>query len=73
MHDYIADYVALERRNIWPHAGGRLDQDPRFLIAVDILDGEKSALGKVDREIAKATAAPERSMVDAQGRLRVLR
>lgn len=73
MHDYISDYVALERRGIWPEAGGRLDQDPRFLVAVDLLDAEKDAIGKVDRDIAKATAPSRPDMIDAQGMLRILR
>ena len=39
---FLADFVFLDNHKILPNPGGRLDQCPRFLEAVDIIQIEKT-------------------------------
>ncbi len=41
---FLADFVFLENHKILPDPGGRLDQCPRFLEAVDVIQSVKTEI-----------------------------
>ncbi len=46
----IEDWNWLKRHGVMPSPGGKLDQDPLFLEASDLIDAELAALKEANEE-----------------------
>ena len=54
--EIMSAYVMLDRFQLLPRAGGTLDQHPRFIKAVHLIESERAAIQKRDDDEMKAKA-----------------
>lgn len=54
-YNWIEDYYWLKQKNILPKEGGKLNQDPRYIEAVTIIEAEQKTIEEAVRKINNGT------------------